>query len=86
MYHALWSADIVDELHRNPVEDGLNAGCVDRLIAEMAAALPDAEVAGYRSLVDGLSCDRKDRHVLAAAVRVDAAAIVTFNVADLTEC
>ena len=82
LYRALWSADIVDELHRNLVEDGLNAGSVDRLIAEMAAAFPDAEVGGYRSLIDGLSCDPKDRHVLAAAVRADAAAIVTFNVAD----
>ncbi|HRE00623.1 MAG TPA: PIN domain-containing protein, partial [Ilumatobacteraceae bacterium] len=47
MYRVLWSADIVDELHRNLVEDGLTARSVDRLIAEMAVAFPDAEVAGY---------------------------------------
>ena len=57
LYRALWSADIVEELHRNLVEDGINAASVDRLVAEMAAAFPDAEVAGYRSLIDGLSCD-----------------------------
>ena len=45
-------------------------------------AFPDAEVTGYRSLIDGLTCDPKDRHVLAAAVRADAAAIVTFNIGD----
>ena len=82
LYRALWSADIVEELRRNLVEDGHNADSVDRLGAEMRTAFPDAEVGGYRSLIDGLSCDPKDRHVLAAAVRSNAAAIVTFNVAD----
>lgn len=82
LYRVLWSADIVEEFHRNLVDDGIDEGSVDRLVAEMAAAFPDAEVVGYRSLIDGLSCDPKDRHVLAAAVRADAAAIVTFNVAD----
>jgi hypothetical protein len=48
----------------------------------MSAAFPDAQVTGHRSLIEGLSCDPKDRHVLAAAVRADAAAIVTFNVDD----
>jgi hypothetical protein len=33
-------------------------------------------------LIDQLTCDPKDRHVLAAAVRANAAAIVTFNRAD----
>jgi hypothetical protein len=33
-------------------------------------------------LIDAMTCDAKDRHVLAAAVRADAAAIVTFNVSD----
>ena len=48
----------------------------------MRRAFPDAEIGGYRSLIDGLTCDPKDRHVLAAAVRADAAAIVTFNIRD----
>jgi len=29
-----------------------------------------------------MTCDQKDRHVLAAAVRSDAAALVTFNLGD----
>lgn len=85
LYRALWSADIIDELRRNLVEDGFDAGSIDRLIVEMGAAFPDAEVTGYRSLIDGLTCDPKDRHVLAAAVRADAAAIATFNLDDFPE-
>src|SRR5690606_934069 len=82
LYRALWSADILEELERNLVEDGIRADSVRRLVAEMRGAFPDAEVSGYRSLIDGLTCDPKDRHVLAAAVRADAAAIVTFNLDD----
>jgi hypothetical protein len=48
----------------------------------MATAFPDAAVTGYASLIDELTCHPKDRHVLAAAVRADAAAIVTFNTTD----
>ena len=33
-------------------------------------------------LIDSLECHPKDRHVLAAAVRSDAGALVTFNIAD----
>jgi len=82
LYRALWSADILEALQRNLVEDGIDAGSVERLIDEMRRAFPDAEVPGYRSLIAGLTCDPKDRHVLAAAVRADAAAIVTFNIDD----
>lgn len=82
LYRALWSDDIVEELRRNLEEHGIAPGPVSRLIGEMTAAFPDAAVSGHRSLVDGLTCDPKDRHVLAAAVRAGASAIVTFNVKD----
>ena len=36
----------------------------------------------YTDLIPAMTCDAKDRHVLAAAVRTGAAAIVTFNEAD----
>ncbi len=58
---------------------------VDRLLGQMASAFPEAEATGYQGLIDGLTCDAKDRHVLAAAVRVDAGAIVTFNIADFPD-
>lgn len=82
LYRALWSDDIVEELRKNLVEDGIAPDSVGRLIDVMAAAFPDAAVIGHRSLIDGLTCDPKDRHVLAAAVRAGASAIVTFNVRD----
>jgi predicted nucleic acid-binding protein len=81
LYRALWSTDIVEELRRNLTEL-VDSTAVDRLLDQMTAAFPDAEVTGYRSLIDGLTCDPKDRHVLAAAVRADAGAIVTFNTTD----
>ena len=82
LYQALWSADIIEELHRNLVEAGIGSEAVDHLCAEMQRAFPDADVSGYRSLLDSMTCDPKDRHVLAAAVRSNAAAIVTFNLHD----
>jgi len=84
LYRAFWSADIVDELRRNLVQVAAPTA-VDHLLDQMAAAFPDAEVTGYQSLVGGLTCDPKDRHVLAAAVRADAAAIVTFNTTDFPD-
>ena len=82
LYRALWSPDIIEELHRNLVEAGIDVRLVDNLVAEMGGAFPDAEVTGYCSLLEGLTCDPKDRHVLAAAVRANASGIVTFNLDD----
>ena len=85
LFRPLWSADILDELVRNLTEAGIGEESVSRLIGEMSGAFVDAEVGGYRSLIDSMACDPKDRHVLAAAVRADAGAIVTFNVGDFPD-
>ena len=84
-YRPLWSADILTELRRNVVEAGIPADRVDRRIANMCRSFPDATVAGYESLIDGMTNDPKDRHVLAAAVRANAEVIVTFNLRDFPE-
>jgi predicted nucleic acid-binding protein len=84
-YRPLWSADVLNELRRNVVEAGIPADRVDRRIAHMARSFPDAMVSGYESLIDGMTNDPKDRHVLAAAVRANAEVIVTFNVRDFPE-
>jgi hypothetical protein len=46
----------------------------------MREAFEDAEVTGYESLLPAMTNDPGDRHVLAAAVRVGADAIVSDNV------
>ncbi len=42
----------------------------------------DAAITGYEDLIDAMTCDPKDRHVLAAAVRGEADHLVTFNLKD----
>ena len=85
LYRALWSQDIIDELHRNLLEAGIDIASVDNLIVEMRIAFPDAEVTNFDSLIDGLTCHPKDGHVLAAAVKAEAAVLLTFNLDDFPE-
>jgi predicted nucleic acid-binding protein len=81
-YRPLWSAGVLEELERNLLKRGLPQGPVTYRISQMQAAFPDAEVRGYESLADSMACDKKDRHVLAAAVRANAEVLVTFNLDD----
>ncbi len=45
----------------------------------MEFAFPEAMVTGYEAFVDKMDNDAKDKHVLAAAVRAKADAILTSN-------
>lgn len=78
-----WSEDVLAELERNlakiPTVDVENAR---RRVSAMRAAFPDAAVTGYEDLIEGMACDPKDRHVLAAAVHSDCQLVVTFNLKD----
>ena len=82
LYRVLWSEHILDELERNLTGNGLNPESVTHLITEMEGAFADASITGYEPLIPVLTCDPKDRHVLAAAVRANADAIITFNEVD----
>ncbi|MET1075691.1 MAG: PIN domain-containing protein [Umezawaea sp.] len=82
-YRPLWSEEILDEVERNLVTKfGLTADRAQRRLVGMTTSFPDAEVTGYQSLIPSMTNDHKDRHVLAAAVRADAAVIVTANLKD----
>lgn len=81
-YRPLWSNDILEELRRNVAERGI---AIDRRIAHMRQAFPDATVDGYGPLIESMTNHHKDRHVLAAAVRGSAEVIVTRNIRDFPE-
>lgn len=79
LFRPLWSQDILTELRRNLVANGERAALVEKRICTMVAFFPDAMVSGHESLIDQMTNDPKDRHVLAAAVRGGAEVLVTFN-------
>jgi predicted nucleic acid-binding protein len=80
LYRAQWSQEIVDELVRNLVAEGrMTEDQARRLEAALQAAFPEAFVKGCDALIPALTCDPKDRHVLAAAVHAHAQVIVTTN-------
>lgn len=79
-YIPKWSSDILRELRATLERMGYTPAQVERRIAAMESAFEDASVAGYECLVGAMTNDPKDRHVLAAAVRCGAHAIITHNV------
>jgi predicted nucleic acid-binding protein len=81
-FRPLWSADIMFELERNLIKNGERRELVEKRVHTMTAYFPDAMVDGYEDLIAGVTCDPKDRHVLAAAVRANAEVLVTFNLED----
>lgn len=81
-YRARWSARVQEEwmaaLARNRPD--LPHDKIARVRALMEAHIPDADVTGHETLIDGLVLpDPDDRHVLAAAIAAGASSIVTMN-------
>lgn len=84
-FRARWSPHIHEEWTRNLLANRSDLGAeqLQRTVALMDRAIPDASVTGYEPLIDGLTLpDPDDRHVLAAAIRCSASVIVTFNLKD----
>jgi predicted nucleic acid-binding protein len=86
LYTPYWSAQILDEVCRNLIKNGrFSPGQGEYLVVEMTRAFPDAAVVGYEPLIAVMENEPKDRHVLAAAVKVRAQVIVTANLLDFPE-
>src|SRR5690242_4534094 len=75
-YSPRWSSEILGELHRTLLRFGYPQDKVERRIRTMQEQFPEALVDGYESLTAAMTNHHKDRHVLAAAVKCSAHAIV----------
>lgn len=89
LYRPLWSDRILAETRAAILEvhpDEPHAR-VDARLAAMGCAFEDATVRDWEPLVDGivLGGDPDDRHVVAAAVRGGASAVVTANVKEFPD-
>jgi hypothetical protein len=79
---ARWSHAILDEMTRSILRDrsDLSREQLARTVGLMEQAVPDALVVQFESLIPAIDLpDDGDRHVVAAAVKCGAQAIVTFN-------
>lgn len=88
VYRARWSAEVHEEWKRNLLinRPDLTREQLDRTSSLMDKAVPDGLVTDYESLIAGLHLpDVNDRHVLAAAIKCNASAIVTFNLKDFPQ-
>jgi len=82
LYRPLWSGRILAEAQAatEEIHPGIDAA---KRFAQMREAFDDALVSGWEELEGGLSLpDQDDRHVLAAAIRGGAQAIITANAKD----
>ncbi len=83
-----WSEIIQEEWVRNLLLNRPELGQkkLRRTIQVMNAAFPDAEVHGFEELIDLIELpDLDDRHVLAAGIKCNAGAIITFNTKDFPQ-
>lgn len=85
IHRARWTAEIHDEWLRNALANrpDLRREQLERTQALMNRHVRECLVTGYEDLIPSLTLpDAGDRHVLAAAIRCGADAIVTFNLKD----
>jgi len=85
LFAPVWTNTLLDEVRTNLVKKfGVTTGQAAHRIQQMQQAFPFAadEARGYERLIPAMKNQRKDRHVLAAAVASGAALIVTANLRD----
>ena len=83
MYRLYLTDDILSEACRNLVRTGrMTEAGASRLSNAIKTSFPEAFVTDYDLLIPSMANQEKDRHVLAAAVKVGAQVIVTANLKD----
>ena len=85
LFRARWTDQIHDEWIRNLIKNkpDLDPAKLERTKQLMNDNVPDCLVEGYEPLIAGLTLpDVDDRHVVAAALKGQAEAIITFNLKD----
>jgi len=83
LFKARWTDDIHREWITALVKQGHDPVKLERIRELMDRHVLDAKIVGYETLIPALELpDPNDRHVLAAAIRSNADAIVTFNLKD----
>ena len=83
LYTPKWSRHIFDEWREVMIRKAITPEEADKRIARANQAFPDALVTNYDALIDTLTLpDEKDRHILAAAIKVNANLIITNNLKD----
>lgn len=92
-FRPVWQDEILDELRRNSVRllkdraglhEAAAIAATTHTLEQMARAFPDARQPSelWLPLVPDLTCDAKDRHVLALAIGAEATHLVTDNARD----
>jgi predicted nucleic acid-binding protein len=83
LFTPLWSQQIIEETRRALTTSlHIAPDKASKRIAAMVNAFPHAMVDNYDDLIKVMRCHKKDRHVLAAAVRGGARTLVTANLDD----
>ena len=78
-----WSAEILEEFEAYFTQQFTDSAGAVRQRRRMEEAFPEAEVSNHDALIEAIDLpDKKDRHVLAAAIHTKAALIVTENLKD----
>src|SRR5690554_2643511 len=86
LYTPKWSKIIFDEWKSVMIRKGVESSQAEKRINIANLAFPDALVLNYEGLIDNLNLpDKDDRHVLAAAIKVNANIIVTNNLKDFPD-
>lgn len=85
LYQAKWTKDIHREWMHSVLKNrpDLLKERLEQTQAKMDLHVRDCLIEGYEELIENLKLpDLNDRHVLAAAIRINAQIIVTFNLSD----